>query len=126
MKKSILLTITAVLIISQFSAALATRPNIIPAGSDPLVIPSANIQTGSQDAFIAGQLLPNITKTVIALSGALAVLFIIIGGITILTAYGKTEKIESAKKTIIWAIVGLLISILSYSIVSIISNIQLQ
>ncbi len=66
-----------------------------------------------------------VTQSVIALTGALAVLFIIVGAIQILTAYGKTDKIEAAKKTITWAIVGLLIAILSYAIVSVISAIQL-
>lgn len=55
----------------------------------------------------------------------MAVLFIIIGGIQILTAYGSDEKISSAKKTITYAIVGLLIAILSYAIVTIISSIQI-
>ena len=69
--------------------------------------------------------MPNITKTIIAAAGACAVLFIIIGGIQMLTAYGSDEKIGKAKKTITWAIIGLLIAILSYAIVSIISAIKL-
>lgn len=118
----------AVLLFSTLALAatvFAARPQIIPSGSGELAIPSATVTSGTQDAFIAGQLLPTITRTVIALAGACSVLFIIIGGITILTAYGKTDKIESAKKTIIYAIIGLLVSILSYAIVSIISSIQL-
>ncbi len=125
MKKFLTLPILALILFSQFSVALAARPNIIPAGTEPLVIPSTSGSAGYQESTLTGKILPSITQTVIALSAALAVLFIIVGGITILTAYGKTEKIESGKKTIIWAITGLLISILSYAIVSIINAISL-
>ncbi|MFC1750864.1 hypothetical protein ACFL2V_18890, partial [Pseudomonadota bacterium] len=70
-------------------------------------------------------LLPTITQTVIAAAGGLAILFIIIGGVQLLTAYGSDEKVTNAKKTITFAIVGLLIAILSYAIVSIISAVNL-
>jgi len=59
------------------------------------------------------------------MAGALAVLFLIISGIQLLTAYGNEEKIASAKKSIMMAIAGLLIALLAYSIVTIISNIQI-
>jgi len=55
----------------------------------------------------------------------MAFLFIIIGGIQILTAYGNDEKITNAKKTIQYAIVGLLIALLSYAIVSIIGGLNI-
>ena len=49
----------------------------------------------------------------------------IVGGIQILTAYGNEEKVSAGKKTMTYAIVGLLIAILSYAIVSIISGVRL-
>ena len=120
------ISISTIIALGDISLTFAQRPPpIIPAGNS-LVIPSASTLASSEKStFIADTLLPTITRTVITLSASLSVLFMIIGGITILTAYGKTEKIESAKKTIIWAIIGLLISILSYAIVSIISGIEL-
>jgi uncharacterized membrane protein len=126
MMKKLLRYISAAAIITlgNISLVLAQAPPIIPSGNS-LVIPSATLVSSEKNTFVADKLLPTITRTVITLSASLSVLFIIIGGITILTAYGKTEKIESAKKTITWAIIGLLISILSYAIVSIISGIEL-
>jgi glucose uptake protein GlcU len=79
-----------------------------------------------EEQFFGGSLLPTITKTIIEAAGVTAILFIIIGGIEILTAYGNDEKIGKGKKTVTFAIVGLLISILSYAIVSIISGINLN
>jgi FtsH-binding integral membrane protein len=121
-----------VLLLSFFSLALAqtasSRPPIIPPGSTDqnqgLLLPHSPANTVEEN-YIGGTLLPNVTTTIIAAAGAAAVLFIIIGGIQMLTAYGSDEKIGKAKKTITWAIVGLLIAILSYAIVSIISGIRL-
>lgn len=102
------------------------RPPIIPDSTQAdktLIIPTGGSENPEQ--YFGGAFLPTITRTVIAAAAGLAVLFIIIGGIQILTAYGNDEKIGQAKKTITFAIVGLLIAILSYAIVTIISSIQL-
>lgn len=78
-----------------------------------------------QEQYLGGIFLPTITRIVIASAGAMAVIMIIIGGIEMLTAYGNEEKIGNAKKTITYAIVGLVVAILSYAIVTIISSIKL-
>lgn len=111
--------------------ALTTRPEIIPSdfipeNEDSLLIPNAANQGDTpQEQFFGGRLLPTLTNAIIALAGGLAFVFMIVGGIQILTAYGNEEKVSAGKKTITYAIVGLLIAILSYAIVSIISGIQL-
>lgn len=102
------------------------KPEIIPGDlQEKLLIPTPNEKIPG-DQYIGGRLLPTITRTVIALAGAASVAFIIFGGIQILTAYGNDEQIETAKKTITYAIVGLVIAILSYATVTIISSIQLE
>jgi len=53
-----------------------------------------------------------------------AVIFIIIGGIQMHVALGNEEAVGKAKKTVIWAVAGLVLAVLSVAIVSIISNIQ--
>ncbi len=127
-----LVLIAGILINFQYAGAQnTTRPPIVPdQGSDStistLLIPHADPnQTIPDEQYFGGVLLPGITKTVIAAAAGLAFLFIIIGGIQILTAYGEEEKITGAKKTITYAIVGLLVAMLSYAIVTIISNIKL-
>lgn len=104
--------------------AITERPPIIPNTSETeLLIPHTKQNTNLSGEDVLREIyLPAITRTVIALAGATAVLFIIIGGIQILTAYGNDEKLGNAKHTITYAIVGLLIALLSYAIVSIISG----
>ncbi len=43
-------------------------------------------------------------------------------GIMFLTAAGDATKISTAKKAILWAVIGIVIIVLSYSIISIVNN----
>jgi len=117
------------LFLIEAQAVLAqSRPAIIPPGtSQEIMIPiiPKDSQGIPQEQFLGGVFLPTITRIVIASAGASAVIFIIIGGIEMLTAYGNDEKITNAKKTITYAIVGLLVALLSYAIVTIISSVKL-
>jgi len=113
--------------LASLPLALAqTRPPIIPTQetTETLLIPRST-PGSAEETYFGGSFLPILTRTIIAMAGVTAVLFIIIGGIQILTAYGNDEKLGKAKKTITFAIAGLLIAILSYAIVSIISAINL-
>jgi FtsH-binding integral membrane protein len=129
-KKGIAITITAILItLTLISTSFAARAPIIPEGvpeEERLLIPSTPSAEQSEENFLRNVFLPNLTKNFIIVAGGLAFLFVIVGGIQILTAYGNDEKLGSAKKTITFAIVGLLIAMLSYTIVAIISSIQLD
>lgn len=75
--------------------------------------------------YIRNSLLPTITRTIIAAAGGLSLLFMIVGGLQILLAAGNDDKITKAKHTILWALVGMLIAILSYGIVQAIVSIRL-
>jgi len=55
---------------------------------------------------------------ILAFVGPLAVLFIIIGGILYMTSAGNPERVSRAKKTLTYAIVGLVVVVLSYWIVN--------
>ncbi len=61
-----------------------------------------------------------VVRIAFALASFVAVLYIIIGGIHYLTAYGNEEKATRGKQTVTWAIVGLIICILAYFLVSIV------
>mgnify|MGYP001559198568 CR=1 FL=1 len=88
-----------------------------------LKIPGA--KSDQSGKYFQENFLPKLTGMLIASGGGIALLFVIIGGIQILTAYGNDEKIATAKKTITWALAGLLIMILAYSIVQIIVSIKI-
>ena len=108
------------------------QPPIIPTGTyvettagskiSTLKLPGAGIDQGKA---LANNVLPNVTKTVIAITGGLALLFLIISGIQLLTAFGNEERVTSAKKTLAYSLIGLLIATLSYAIVQIIVSINI-
>ena len=52
----------------------------------------------------------------------LGVLFLIIGGVTILTSRGDEQKLGTGKKTITWAVVGIILLVLAFALVNIIAN----
>ena len=50
--------------------------------------------------------------------GVLAVIVIIFAGVTFVMSAGNSQTIQKAKTTIIYAVIGLIVSILSYAIVN--------
>lgn len=57
-------------------------------------------------------------NTVIFIIGALSVVMIIIGGLRYVLSGGDPAGLKSAKETIIYSIVGLVVALLSFGIVS--------
>ena len=59
----------------------------------------------------------------LSLSGGVALLMLVIGGMLYMTSAGDPQKAEQGKKIVIWTVAGLLIVLLSYAIISLISGI---
>ncbi len=57
----------------------------------------------------------------IGLAGLVAVFFIVFAGIKFLTSGGDPKQVEGARKTLTYAIVGLLVVFLAFSIIKLIS-----
>ena len=62
-------------------------------------------------------LLGFIVNWLISIAGAIALLFLIVGGIEYMTAGGSDEKVQRAKNTMRNALVGLIVVLLSYFII---------
>lgn len=72
---------------------------------------------GVPDGGDASQLIMNIVKWLLGFVGALAVLMIVVAGIIYITAAGDEGRVDSAKRYLLYAIVGLIVAILAYAIV---------
>lgn len=96
-----------------------TKPPKIPK-IETLPGPNENMNLSETSNYLTSSLLPNVARTVTGLAATLSVIFIIVGAIQLLTAYGNDEQLGNAKKTITFALVGLIISLLSFAIVQII------
>ena len=88
------------------------------------VMAGSGLTDGINDTGLSGGTadLPTIVKTVINvilyILGILAVVFIIYGGIKYTMSGGDSAKVKSAKDTIMYAVVGLIVAILAYAIVN--------
>lgn len=57
-----------------------------------------------------------IIKAVLLVIGAIIILMIVYGGVTYATAAGNEEKIETAKKILVYCIIGIIIIALAYAL----------
>lgn len=63
-------------------------------------------------------LVTNILNAVFLVIGVIAVVVIIIGGVNYTTSQGDPSKVKKAKDTILYGIIGLIVSLLAYAIVN--------
>jgi hypothetical protein len=82
---------------------------------------SANLFEASGNSLRLAQggiptILGNIISIASFFSGIVAVIFIIVGGIRLITSAGSPKAIEGARKTITYAVAGLVLSISAYGI----------
>lgn len=95
-----------------------------PVGSD--ILPGGNTDaTTIRDSLIFSDIIPFVIQYAIGLAMALSVIALILGGYQYLTAYGNPDQHTKAQKTIIYAIIGLILSLTAYGIVRIVTSIQL-
>ncbi len=119
MKTFVLKIVLAIPIISAFILAPIYLPASVYADSKSALTQGATDvsgQTGNPNTSINTSL----TKFINILSligGVIAVVFLIIGGYKYITSGGDANKISSAKNTILYALIGLIIVVLSQVIV---------
>lgn len=102
----------------KFIQSTIPKPDVLPgptvSGNDP-----------ANDALrkiLVSNILPKFAVIMIGSVASLALVFLIIAGVRFATAYGNDEVIQKAKKQAIYAIVGLLVALMSYTITTIVSN----
>ena len=63
-----------------------------------------------------------VITTVLGISGVLALIAFIYGGVTWMTSQGNSAKVDKGRNMMIWAVAGLLIIFAAYSILTLIFN----
>lgn len=63
-----------------------------------------------------------ITNVVLYIVGVVAVIMLIIGGVKYVVSGGDAKKVTDAKNTVLYAIIGLVISFLAFAIVNFVIN----
>lgn len=125
MKKS-LQALLIVPVIALGASAVLTAPayaaNDCPADptTDPLKSGSKCAQGNETPDKVFGQggVFNTITNVLLFLIGAVSVIMLIIGGIRYTISGGDSAAVTSAKNTILYAIVGIVVALLAYAIVN--------
>lgn len=65
-----------------------------------------------------------VANILLFLVGAIAVIMIIIGGLRYVTSQGDSGAMQSAKNTILYAIIGVIVAIIAYAIVNLIVDVM--
>jgi len=79
---------------------------------------SGAIGCGGSGLFIQGGFINAAINTVIMIIGVLSVVMIIIGGLRYTLSGGDAAGLKSAKDTILYALIGLVIALMSFAMVS--------
>jgi uncharacterized membrane protein len=90
----------------SLDASVALAQNILPA-------PPPSLPTVTADSLVS-----NIVSILSIVSGAASVIVIVIAGIMYTTSAGNEKRITTAKDAILYAVVGLIISLLAFAIVN--------
>lgn len=69
-----------------------------------------------------GDLLQRIVKIFLEFAGAVAVIFLMVGGFQYVSSRGNEEAMEKAKKTITSAVIGIVLIVMAYAIVTIVND----
>lgn len=112
MKKIILLSSILFAFMTPSSAFAAT-----PFGACKNVV-SGNTAVCSGDAKDAKEIAKNIISVLLWIVGIASIIVIIYSGITFVTSAGNPSQIARAKTMLLYAVVGLVVSILAYAIVN--------
>lgn len=67
--------------------------------------------------FAEGGVFETVSKVLLFVIGAISVIMLIIGGIRYTVSQGDSSQVTSAKNTILYSIVGLVVAILAYAAV---------
>ncbi len=122
--------VMAISLILPMQAAHAIDPNanatdcgnFKPQG--PLCLPETPFSNSNSlvHSQTATELVSKVINLALYFSGIVAVVFIIIGGFYYMTARGNEEQATSGRRTLTYAIIGLVIIIFSFVIVNVITN----
>jgi len=105
--------VTSIALMMSTMVPAVNAQGFISQGDNPQAVSTA---TGGQGSF--RQLALTIVNFFLTFLGLIAVVMIIYGGFLYVSAAGNQEKIESAKKIIMYAVIGIIVILLSFAIVN--------
>lgn len=92
-------------------------------GGETLQAPNAVPTGGLENNGTASRVVSNSITILLILIAVVSLFFLIFGGIKWISSSGDKAKMDSARKTILYAVLGILLSFLSFFIVTVVSSV---
>jgi hypothetical protein len=117
-------TVAGVVVSAAPAYADATLCSGDPTTGDPLTGGAACSQGASQKETLFGKggIFTVAANTLIFLVGAISVIYLIIGGLRYVISNGDSKAVTAAKDTILYAIVGVVVAVISFALVQFVIN----
>ena len=87
-------------------------------GADATGTQSKKCGTNGKEVCGVGDVIKQVINVLLFIIGSLSVIMIIFGGIKYVISNGDSSQITSAKNTILYAVIGLIVALLAYAIVN--------
>jgi cytochrome bd-type quinol oxidase subunit 2 len=116
------LSAPALLPVSAYAASTVNINDSLCGGSNIKLSQDSSCKSGGANTNSLQTLLSNIVNIFSIIVGVIAVIMIIVGGLRYITSGGDSGNVSTAKNTIIYAIVGLVIVALAQLIVHFVLN----
>lgn len=118
------IALLSLMVVLNFLPQIAAAQVQLPDELHPNYAPVVVIKGGSSSDY-GNYFLQLIAGSLLYLAGPIAVAMIAVGGLRYVVSHGDQTQMEGAKKTLQWAIIGLLVIIFSYAIIKGIISIAL-
>jgi hypothetical protein len=127
MKHKLLILTAAVAVVSlalfSFASAMAANPLQTLCDNPDAKIDTVNVGCPESNPDKLPITIGNVVTYAMWAVGAMAVIFLIIGGMKFAMSGGDAEKVKKAKSTILYSVIGLALAILASTIISLVSSI---
>lgn len=109
---------SAVLVVGIVAVAMPAAPALAKqctGGKDCVTKGADNVNTGATKAL--PDTIQQVTDLLLFILGAVSVIMLVVGGFKFVTSNGSPEQVKSAKNTIMYAIVGIVVALVAYAAV---------
>jgi len=118
-KKTLLISFLTVFLFALFLSSIFLVTHDVSANSkDVQLINPLDTSKNMEGKLDIPKILTGFAMALLSFVGLLAFIMFVWGGFTWLTSAGRSEQVESGKKTLIWATVGMILAFASFLILN--------
>jgi heme/copper-type cytochrome/quinol oxidase subunit 2 len=119
------IVIAGLLLVNTLSVApVYAQQSDVENGLDQIKQPFGN--QGLAEAKDPNQLIVKVINIMLQVAFGIALIFVIVGGYMYITAAGNEEQAGKGRKTITYALIGIVIIVMSYTIVLVVKNLAVK